>query len=88
MEYNFEKYSTSEIDTSLPYDYESIMHYPRNAFSKNGRDTMIKLKSGPEIGNKNELSQIDISGIRKLYNCNYTFLFKLNEIFKPFLSLL
>ena len=69
MQYNFEKYKTTEVESSEPYDYESIMHYPKNAFSKNGRDTIVQLKRGSQIGDKNELSQIDISEIRKLYNC-------------------
>lgn len=49
------------------YDYGSIMHYPRNAFSKNGQDTIIPTNSAAIIGQRNGLSADDIAGVRALY---------------------
>ena len=38
---NFKKH-TSDIDTfKTAYDYQSIMHYGRKTFSKNGQDTIV-----------------------------------------------
>jgi hypothetical protein len=44
---NFKKLSNSSImDYGVEYDYSSIMHYSRKAFSKNGKDTIVPLVSG------------------------------------------
>ena len=48
-----------------PYDYGSIMHYPRDAFSSNG-DTRVPLEDVP-IGQRDGLSERDRSGINVLY---------------------
>lgn len=37
--HNFKKYDRT-VNYGIPYDYESIMQYPRDAFTKNGLDTM------------------------------------------------
>ena len=47
MERQFKKYSHGQIDSlGVVYDYDSIMHYPRWAFSKNGRDTIVPKQAG------------------------------------------
>lgn len=38
-EYNFNKYNTSNFNTT--YDYDSIMHYTATAFSKNNKPTIV-----------------------------------------------
>ena len=44
MRYNFNKKSTSQIDSmGSPYDYRSIMHYGSMFFSNNGRPTITDL---------------------------------------------
>ncbi|CAF1223033.1 unnamed protein product [Rotaria sordida] len=71
MEYNFEKYSSSRVvDLNTPYDYESIMHYGRASFSRNGDDTLEPLQPGITLGQRNTLSPIDIQEIRTFYGCS------------------
>ena len=48
-----------------PYDYGSIMHYPRDAFSEDG-DTRVPLQDVP-IGQRDGLSGGDVNGVSVLY---------------------
>ncbi|XP_028394125.1 uncharacterized protein LOC114518347 [Dendronephthya gigantea] len=67
----FRKYSTHKINSlGVPYDYKSIMHYARNAFSKNRRDDTIVSRDGKtrNFGN-NHLSSLDILQANRLYKC-------------------
>lgn len=73
--HNFEKLKYSEIiKIKHPYDYKSVMHYPRNAFSKNGEDTIVvpykpRLSLGqPSSGG---ISPIDALQLNELY-CSKT----------------
>ena len=63
--HNFDQHIQDGIDLGA-YDYESIMHYPRDAFSANGEDTVIPKKSGVEIGQRKKLSAGDIASVKKL----------------------
>jgi hypothetical protein len=70
MEYNFVKYTSSATDTlNTSYDYGSVMHYSRTAFSRNGLPTIEPIQSGVNIGQQLNLSTIDIQAVRRLYNC-------------------
>lgn len=70
MEGNFQKMSTSQVgQMDFPYDYDSVMHYPPNAFSKNGKDTMIPVRAGVTIGQRSFISKTDIAEIRAAYKC-------------------
>ncbi|CAH1798962.1 unnamed protein product [Owenia fusiformis] len=58
----------------VPYDYASIMHYGRDYFSNNGKDTLKVIgygeKKKKKIGQRKALSDLDIANLRELYQCN------------------
>lgn len=56
-------------DFGMGYDYSSVMHYPRKAFSRNGKDTITPLQKGVKIGEKH-LSPKDIIMLKRVY-CQY-----------------
>lgn len=66
MSHNFNQHITDGDDLGL-YDYGSIMHYPRNAFSKNGQDTIVPTAPNAQIGQRDGLSAGDIAGVRAMY---------------------
>lgn len=49
------------------YDYGSIMHYPRFAFSKNGKETITPTDSTANIGQREGLSAGDIAAVAAMY---------------------
>ncbi len=64
-EHNFKKHCSDGTDIG-PYDYESLMHYPDWAFSKNGQPTIVA-KNGAKIGQRAGMSNGDINGINTIY---------------------
>jgi len=58
-----------KLETS--YDFESIMHYSRKAFSKNGRDTIVPLPQYSQfidvIGRSERISILDAQAMAKAY---------------------
>lgn len=75
MLYNFDKYASSEINTrGFAYDYYSIMHYGKTAFTNNGRvtiqtkDTRVQDK----IGKAQKLSGSDAGVVKAMYECRGT----------------
>ena len=66
-EHNFNQHITDGDDIG-GYDYGSIMHYSRTAFSRNGQDTIVPTQAGAQIGQRNGLSTGDISAALALYS--------------------
>ncbi len=56
----------SDGDDVGAYDYGSIMHYPRTAFSVNGQDTIVPTDPNAQIGQRNELSPGDVAAANSL----------------------
>ena len=65
MEHNLNQHISDRDDINA-YEFNSIMHYPRTAFSRNGQDTIIPL-GGQVIGQRNGLSAGDIAAVRVMY---------------------
>jgi hypothetical protein len=62
---NFAQHITDGDDIGS-YDYGSIMHYPRNAFSSNGQDTIVPTDPNAQIGQRTALSAGDIAAANML----------------------
>jgi hypothetical protein len=76
-EHNFELKDDPDVARANgPYDFDSIMHYPLDAFSKNKQPTIaVKNPSGVnvnKIGLHTELSPGDILALADLYNAPVT----------------
>jgi hypothetical protein len=65
MEHNFNQHITDGDDVGA-YDYGSIMHYPRNAFSVDGSDTITPVTAGVTIGQRDGLSAGDVAAANSL----------------------
>jgi hypothetical protein len=65
---NFRTYDDLGEDGRDMFDYEflSIMHYPANAFSKNGQPTIVRNDGQPLVTQRTGLSATDISGAVRL----------------------
>ncbi|XP_053178954.1 low choriolytic enzyme-like [Scomber japonicus] len=65
----FEKVKTRNLGT--PYDYNSVMQYESDYFSKNGKPTMIPIPDpNVPIGKATKMSPNDILRVNRLYRCN------------------
>nr|XP_055042858.1 meprin A subunit beta isoform X6 [Misgurnus anguillicaudatus]XP_055042859.1 meprin A subunit beta isoform X7 [Misgurnus anguillicaudatus] len=72
-EKNFNLHDDTESTSfGVPYDYSSVMHYSKTAFSKNKEPTMVP--KIPEfinvIGQSMEFSDNDLLKLNRMYNCN------------------
>ncbi|XP_053304519.1 astacin-like metalloendopeptidase [Spea bombifrons] len=66
---NFEKVDTRNMD--LPYDYSSVMHYGKYAYSNTSAQPTLRPKPDQdvEIGQRYGLSPLDVFKVKKLYEC-------------------
>ncbi|XP_068117163.1 embryonic protein UVS.2-like isoform X2 [Hyperolius riggenbachi] len=69
---NFEKSQPDTNNVGLPYDYFSVMHYSKYAFSKApGQPTIVpKPDANIPIGQRYGLSNLDLLKINRLYQCD------------------
>ncbi|XP_058942463.2 zinc metalloproteinase nas-8-like [Pocillopora verrucosa] len=64
------KWGTEVVDYGVPYDFESIMHYPFTAFSKNGKPTIRNVVPMNGKVPYVELSDGDAQQTNAMYKCN------------------
>ncbi|KAM4736561.1 meprin A subunit beta-like [Anableps anableps] len=79
MEYNFRNIASQGSTThGTPYDYMSVMHYSKNAFSNGNGPTIITIdpKFQDVIGQKLEMSPRDVQELNLLYKCDSAVAFK------------
>ncbi len=70
---NFKRFPKKMIDhLGTSYDYGSLMHYWKTELSKNGQSTIVPLRWGTRIGQRERLSAIDIERLNRLYQCRKT----------------
>lgn len=69
-ESNFNQH-ISDGDDLGGYDYASIMHYGRFAFTKNNLPTIVQLQSGVTIGQRGGLSDGDVAGVHAMYRTTH-----------------
>lgn len=65
-EHNFDNFP-KVTDFGDGYDYNSLLHYERNQFSKNRKPTIVALKKDIKLGGAKGLSSKDIEKLKKVY---------------------
>lgn len=68
--HNFNKYGFETVNNfDVEYDYGSVMHYSKTAFSINGSDTIIPLRdlNGETMGQRLRLSDKDVARVNRMY---------------------
>lgn len=61
------------MEDYISYDYDSILHYRYDQFSKNGQDTIVPIDRRIDkgrLGQRVQLSEKDIQRIKWLYDCS------------------
>ena len=67
----FRKITASVVNSyGVKYDFESVMHYPSNAFARYpGLKTMKSKDGNQKLGNTQGLTEKDIKQVQRMYNC-------------------
>ncbi|XP_055600592.1 blastula protease 10-like [Uranotaenia lowii] len=69
-ENNFRRYTEDVVGGfGVDYDYGSVMHYGRTAFSKNGEDTIVPHDPEAVIGQRAGMSPKDVQKLQIMYDC-------------------
>jgi len=66
------RFAFDKLDTDnfgVTYDYGSLMHYGAYDFAKDRNQKTIITKGGQSIGQRNGLSNLDATKIKKMYKC-------------------
>jgi len=75
-QYNFDMKFPNETSTyGVPYSFDSVMHYAKDAFSKNGEITLetIDPNMQEQIGNRERGVNADYEKVRRIYQCPGTY---------------
>ncbi|XP_065359198.1 hatching enzyme 1.2-like [Calliphora vicina] len=69
---NFDR-AAKTLAFGVPYDYGSVMHYSANAFSTNGRPTIVPVQNmgNTKMGQRDGFSDFDVEKLNKMYDCGY-----------------
>lgn len=69
--YAFDRYSTYRINSrKVRYDFQSIMHYGKYAFSNNRKATIVaRSRNGVTQFGNTHLSPLDVKQTNLVYNC-------------------
>ena len=73
LEINFRKLTWDDVtNTSLPYDFTSVMHYSQFAFAKGESPTIrtVDPRYQDVIGNTEHLSVLDVNTVNDMYGCH------------------
>ena len=67
------------MELGLPYDYNSVLHYPPFAFAKYpNTPTILTLKGSrgaiAHVGQRQGMSSVDIARVNRLYDCQEYYL--------------
>ena len=56
---------------NIPYDLQSLMHYPANAFSKNGHPSIVPVvQTNVQLGQREKFTSSDLEYLNTLYQCD------------------
>ncbi|KAF5294370.1 hypothetical protein FQR65_LT10823 [Abscondita terminalis] len=68
---NFKKVGNDTTTVyGVGYDYGSVMHYSKYAFSSNGNPTITPTNASATIGQRDGFSESDLQKLRTMYNCS------------------
>ena len=87
-ERNFKRYSHGQVDRlGAPYDTTSLMHLPRNSWSRNGRNT-LESRAGAHVvlGQMQDLSIVDKQQLNQLYKCTNNYGKKYSVLYQKMLN--
>nr|XP_019962299.1 PREDICTED: high choriolytic enzyme 2-like [Paralichthys olivaceus] len=67
QKHNFNRVSTNNLWTG--YDFNSVMHYGKYFFTKNGKPTIVAKNPSQTFGRARSMSYSDILRVNRLYRC-------------------